>query len=155
MPTHPPSSQSYSGPRRELGHLSSSLSTLGAPPRDVQLEAGGGPPRDFPSHDKPEAFPQDIGRLPAADPGTFVSLTGRLRLSLPPGCRWFGPEVLRVIGTCPVDAGGFADLWVGEMDDRKVAVKSYRCYSSASCTPTYKVGHSQPFCALCLLTSNR
>ena len=49
---------------------------------------------------------------------------------------------MKVDGTRPIDAGGFADLWVGEMGDRKVAVKSYRCYTSAdSMTAHIEVSH--------------
>jgi hypothetical protein len=48
-------------------------------------------------------------------------------------------EDVKVIGARPIDAGGFADVWAGEMGDRKVAVKSYRCYASANYMPTYKV----------------
>jgi len=145
MPTHPPSFQPSNGPHHGPDHLPSPLPALRAPPRDVQLEGDCAPLQDIHSHDKPKPFPLVINHPPTTGPNTLINLAGRLRLSLPPSCPWFGPEDLRVIGTRPVDAGGFADLWVGEMDDRKVAVKSYRCYSSASCTPTYKVGHPQPF----------
>ena len=110
---------------------------------------------DVPSHDKPESPPPDIDCPPTMGRNVLIDLAGRLRLSLPPSSRWFGPGDLRVIVTRLVDAGGFADLWVGEMVGRKVAIKSYRCYLSGSCMPIYKVGLPQPLCALCSLTINR
>ena len=155
MPSHPPSSQPYNGPHGRLGRLPSPLFTFHTPPRDVQPEGGDMPSHDDLSHDKLESFPPEIGHPPETDSSTFIDLAGGLRLSVPPSCRWVGPEDLRVVGACPVDAGGFADIWVGEMNDRKVAVKSYRCYSSASCTPIHKVCRSQPFYALRSPTTNR
>ena len=78
-----------------------------------------------------------------ADVGIFVNMADRLQLSLPPSCQWLEQGVLKIVGTHPIDAGGFADVWVGEMGDRMVAVKSYRYYASANCAPTYKVSYPQ------------
>jgi len=76
-----------------------------------------------------------------ADLGIFVNLAGRLRQSLPSSYLWLGEGDLKVVGTRPIDAGGFADIWVGEVRGRKVAVKSYRCYLSANCTLIYEVSY--------------
>jgi hypothetical protein len=73
-----------------------------------------------------------IDYFPTTDIGTLVNMAGRLRPSLPGDCPWFGQEDLKVVGAHPIDAGGFADVWVGEMGDRKVAIKSYRCHASAN-----------------------
>ena len=53
-----------------------------------------------------------------------------LRSSLPPTCPWLDPVDVNIIGSRPIDAGRFADIWVGACGDRKVVVKSYRCYVS-------------------------
>jgi len=151
MPAHPSSPQPHSRPHGRLGRLSSLLHPLR---RDVQLEGGDILSHDIPPSDKSESLTLEVDHSPSpTDPGTLVNLAGRLRLSLPPSYRWFGPDDLKVIGAGPFDAGGFADLWVGEMDDRKVAVKSYRCYRSANCTPTYNVSSPRPSCTLCSLTA--
>lgn len=75
------------------------------------------------------------------DLGALVNVAGRLRSSLPPSYRWLGQENLKIVGSRPIDAGGFADVWVGEMGGRKVAVKSYRCYASMNHLPIYQASH--------------
>jgi hypothetical protein len=60
-----------------------------------------------------------------------MDMAAQLRHSLPAECVWVDQEDLIVVGTLPIDAGGFADIWVGEMGDQKVAIKSYRCHASA------------------------
>lgn len=79
-----------------------------------------------------------------SDPGTLpehiVDAVRNLKPLLPSGCELLGQEDLKITGSCPIDAGGFADVWVGEMNDgTKVAIKSYRYYSSSSCLPVYLV----------------
>ena len=69
----------------------------------------------------------------------LVELVGHLRLLLPGGCEWLGQGALEVVGEHPVGAGGVADVWVGKMGGRKVAIKVYRCYSSSNYLPTYVV----------------
>jgi hypothetical protein len=69
----------------------------------------------------------------------LVNMAGRLRPSLPDDCLWLNQKDLKIIGECPIDAGGFADVWVGEMGDRKVAIKSYRCNASADCAQIHGV----------------
>jgi len=81
-------------------------------------------------------------------------MTDRLQLPLPPNCRRLEQEDLNIVGACRVNAGGFADIWVGEMDGRTVAIKSHRYYASEHCAPTYKVSYPQPLPALCSPTTN-
>lgn len=45
-------------------------------------------------------------------------------------CRWLDPGDVEIFGEHPVAAGGFANIWEGTHDGRKVALKSYRCYES-------------------------
>jgi len=91
-----------------------------------------------------------------SDPGTppehLVDAVRNLGPFLPTGCELLGQGDLKIVGSTPVDAGGFADIWAGERDDgTKVAIKSYRYYSSSSCLPTYLVSverHRNVFCLL-------
>ena len=92
---------------------------------------------------------------PTTDLGTLVDLASELQSSLLPSYRLLAQEDLEVVETRPIDAGGFADVWVSKVGDRKVALKSYRCHSSADYMPTYKVGHPSPLCVLCPLTANQ
>jgi len=105
---------------------------------DVQLEGDGIPSNSIHHHDRP---PLRVNRSLVTDHETLVDLAGRLRSSLPPGYQWFGQDSLKVVGTRPIDAGGFADVWVGGVGDRTVAVKSYRCYTSADYIQTYNVSY--------------
>ena len=100
--------------------------------------------------------PPEIDLSPMNDPGTppehLVDVVRNLRPFLPIGCELLGQGDLKIIGLSPVDAGGFADTWVGERDDgTKVAIKSYRYYSSLGCLPIYLVGlkcNRSTFCPL-------
>ena len=70
----------------------------------------------------------------------LVDLVHHLQSLLPGSCEWLEQGALEFVGEHPVDAGGVADIWVGEMDNRrKVAIKAYRCYSSSNNFPTYVV----------------
>lgn len=93
-----------------------------------------------PSGQSTRSLPQ-IDHSIATDLDALVNMAGRLQQSLTQGYRWLAQEDLKIVGSYPIDAGGFADVWVGEMGDRKVAVKSYRCYASADYMPTYNVSH--------------
>ena len=104
---------------------------------DARLEGDGTFPNSIHYHQSP----LQIDHSPATDPGTLVDLAGRLRSFLPPGYRWLEQDDLKVVGTLPVDAGGFADVWVGGVGDQRVAVKSYRCFTSADYIPTYNVSY--------------
>ena len=140
MPTRTPSTQQRNGFHSRIGYLSSPPpSILYIPPRGVQLEGDDALSHNIHSYGQSESFPLNIDHSLTIDLGTLVDLAGRLRPSLPPSCRWLRQEDLEVVGTRPVSAGGLADIWIGEIGNRKVAVKSYRCYASTSCMSTYKV----------------
>ena len=47
---------------------------------------------------------------------------------LPATYGWFNPTDVSITGKHPVGAGGFANIWEGVLNGRKVIVKSYRCY---------------------------
>ena len=90
------------------------------------------------------SLPPEIDLSPVNNTGTppehLVDAVRNLRPFLPTGCELLGEGDLKVVGSSPIDAGGFADVWVGERDDgTKVAIKLYRYYSSSSCLPTYLV----------------
>ncbi|KAF9646916.1 kinase-like protein [Thelephora ganbajun] len=57
-----------------------------------------------------------------------LDLVLHLQESLSTNCEWLEQEALEIVGGHPVDAGGFANVWVGIMGDRKVAIKSYRSH---------------------------
>lgn len=129
------------GSHSRFGSLSSLPSVLHIPLGDTQPEGGDTFSHDVHSHDQSESSLQEVDHPFPADLGTLVDFASRLQPFLLPDYRLLGQGDIRIIGTRPIDAGGFADVWVGEMGDRKVAVKSYRCYASANYMPTYKVSY--------------
>jgi len=69
----------------------------------------------------------------------LVDLVSHLPPLLPDSCKWLEQGDLEFFGEQPIDAGGIADVWVGMMGDRKIAIKSYRYYSSSDYLPIYVV----------------
>ena len=120
--------------------MSSPPLALPTPPRSVPLEWNDVLSYDIHSHYQSESSPTDCS--PTTDIGIFLDMAGRLRPSLPADCLWLGQEDAKVIGTHPIDAGGFADVWAGEMGDRKIAIKSYRCHASADYAQIYWVSNA-------------
>lgn len=51
-----------------------------------------------------------------------------LRSFISPTCRSLDPEDVKPIGCHPIAAGWFANIWEAVHGDRKVVLKSYRCY---------------------------
>lgn len=93
---------------------------------------------------RPGPPPPEIRRpLPRLDPGLLcehlVDLVYHLQSLVPTNCRWLKEGALEFVGERPVDAGGIADVWIGMMGGRKVAIKSYRCNSSSDYMPIYVV----------------
>ena len=76
-----------------------------------------------------------------SDVRPLVDPVGLLWSFLPPGCRRLGQQDLNIVGTYPIDAGGFADVWAGEMGDQRVAIKSYRHCESTGCALVCMVSH--------------
>lgn len=68
-------------------------------------------------------------------------MAGQLLQFLPPDFQLLGQEDLDIVGTRPIAAGAFADVWVGQMGGKKVAVKSYRRYDSVDYTSASAVSH--------------
>jgi len=87
-----------------------------------------------------ESTPLETDHFLTTDRNEPVNLAGQLRLFLPANCSRFGQDNLEVAGTHPVDADGSADVWVGKMGDRRIAIKSYRCWASA--VQIYEVSNS-------------
>ena len=105
---------------------------------------------DLPSSCTVDALEHSLSLLPQIDissminPGTpsenIVDAVHNLKPFLPSGCEVLGEGDLKIAGSYPIDAGGFADVWAGKMNDgTMVAVKSFRRYSSSSCLPVYLV----------------
>lgn len=122
-------------PKALFSRLPTYLRRLSHP--DTSLEGVGSP---LPTTDVPDQFGSSP---PGIDPGALcehiVDLVHHLQSLLPSDCKWLEEGAIEVVGERPVDAGGFADVWVGMMENRKVAIKSYRCYSSSDYLPTYVV----------------
>lgn len=94
--------------------------------------------------DQSPSLPQEIDLSPMNSPDTppehLVDAVRNLEPLLPTECELFGQGDLKIVGSHPINAGGFADVWVGERDDgTMVAIKSHRYYSSLSCLPVYMV----------------
>jgi hypothetical protein len=71
-------------------------------------------------------------------------LARRLYPSLSPICHWFGEDDIRIVWELPVSAGGFTDLWKGSLENRQVAIKSYRRYLTADSSQISVVSWSSP-----------
>jgi len=106
--------------------------------------------------DQSQSFPPEIDlpfvNNPDTPPERLVDAIQNLKPFLPTGCELLGQGDLKIISSHPIDAGGFADVWVGERHDgTKVAIKSYRCHSSSTCLPIYLVSNECYRNVLCSL----
>ena len=131
MPTlnYPPLTQGNGSP--------SPPPTLRSPSRDVHQEGDDLPSCDIHSHDPSVSSPLEVDYFVATDLDKPTKPASRFWPFLLANCRQLEQEDMKVVGAHPIGAGGFADVWVGKMGDRKVAVKSYRCYTSSGCMPTH------------------
>jgi hypothetical protein len=68
----------------------------------------------------------DLDDLPLSQ--RYAQMAQELLLSLPSPYHSLGPEDFKPVGKRPTAAGGFADIWEGTYEGRKVMLKSYRCY---------------------------
>ena len=62
------------------------------------------------------------------------------RPPLPPICNRLEEGDVQMVGSWPIRAGGFADLWRGSLEGRQVAIKSYRCYPCSGPSGIFSVG---------------
>ena len=90
------------------------------------------------------SLPSDVDLSFMTNPGTppdhLVDTVHNFGPFLPIECELLGHGDLKIVGLRPIDAGGFADVWIGERcDGTKVAIKSHRHYSSSSCLLVYLV----------------
>ena len=58
----------------------------------------------------------------------YVQMAQGIRSSLSPTHNWVNSADISLTGEHPAAAGGFANIWEGVLNGRKVVVKSYRCY---------------------------
>jgi len=80
---------------------------------------------------------------------SHFSLAQQLRPFLSPICNWLEGGDLRMAKGLPISAGGFADLWRGSLDNRQVAIKSYRRYLSFDLSRVFLVcAHSPVSCQI-------
>lgn len=82
-----------------------------------------------------ESFPID----PAVLHAHLLDLVLRLQALLQDSCGWMEQGDIEFVGEHPADAGGVADVRVGKMGNREVAIKSYRSHSSSDHLPIYAV----------------
>ena len=81
-----------------------------------------------------------VNPVGGALPEHLIDVVHNLKPLLPVGCELLGLGELKTVGSRPIDAGGFADVWIGERNDgTMVAIKSYRYHSSSSCLPGFSV----------------
>lgn len=73
----------------------------------------------------------------------FLEHAAKLRPSFPPACNWLDLKDLQDIEEPPVDGGRFANVWRGRLEDRKVAIKSYRCYVCFDCDQVRMVSRNK------------
>ena len=99
-------------------------------------------PPAYPTDWNLESFQPEVDRPLPIDPNAIsehlVDLARHFR-SLLPGSERVEEGTLEVIGERPVDAGGVADVWVGRMGNRKIAIKAYRYNSSSNYLSTFVV----------------
>ena len=69
----------------------------------------------------------------------LVEFVLQLRPLLPDDCAWLGDRSIELVSDCPADAGEFANILIGMMGNRKLAIKHYRICSSSDYFPTYMV----------------
>jgi len=141
MRTQPTSFQPGNDFHSRSNYLLQPVTALCIPRRVLQLEGGDLLSHTAHAHDQSESIPLETNHFLTTGCEELVNLSGRLRPFLSANYPWLGQDDLEVIGTHPVDAGGFANVWVGKMGDRRIAVKSYRCWASADHVQIYEVSN--------------
>lgn len=107
------------------------------------------------ANEVPPIPPTSLERSPSTDAESsnqlrqdFWDLAMKLRPSFPPTCNWLDPKDLQDIEEPPVDGGRFAEVWKGHLENREVAIKSYRCYVCFDCDRVRMVSYSKRRCDL-------
>ena len=130
---------------RRFTHLSQLFHPHGtSPPRREQYEGSEIHSCIYEASSQLELLASEIDLSPIVNPGAvpehLVDAVHHLKPLLPVNCEFLGLGDLKIVGSRPVDAGGFADVWIGERNDSTmVAIKSHRYYSSSSCLPVFSV----------------
>lgn len=95
----------------------------------------------------------EVDQSPLIKPGALcehiTDSVPHLPSLLPASCKWLEQGALEIGGEHPVNAGGVADVWIGMMENHKVAIKSYRRNSCSDYRLTYVV--SDAWRATCIL----
>ena len=58
----------------------------------------------------------------------YAQIAQALQSFMPSACRFLSSGDVKPIGSHPMAAGGFTDIWEATHGGRKVVLKSYRCY---------------------------
>lgn len=141
-------------PSKHRFYASNGFSRLASPRSSFYIDRN--PPPRIPQHESSDTGSWDVAalasQLQALQLGIDSSLTSNpstppehriiqhLKPFLPVECELLGQGDVKIVGSFPIDAGGFADVWVGERNDGTVvAIKSHRYYSSSSWLPMYFV----------------
>ena len=95
-------------------------------PTPVQLEVAGWPDLD-------------LDTIPLSQHHTQIAQV--LRSFTPSTCRWLSLEDIRLIGSRPIAAGGFTDIFEAVYDGGRVILKSYRRYVTSDIAGVAKVLH--------------
>lgn len=76
----------------------------------------------------------------------YVEIARSIRPSLPLGYQWLVPDDVEIVGGFPIAAGGFSDIYEAIYDGCKVALKSYRIYTSFDVTQVVAVSCNRDLC---------
>ena len=140
MRTHPPSFQQGKGSYQRFDRFPPPTTVLYVPRGVLQLEGGNISSHTVRTDDESDPIqPLDIEPSLVSGRDELVSLAGQLQFSLSTSCPWFGQKDIKIIGTKPIDVGCFSEVWMGEMGDQSVAIKSLRYWTSADSETVYKV----------------
>jgi len=135
------SERSFSHPKIPFSRLLASLRLIFHPRTPLEVAHAPSHTASVPDQSMPPV--PGVDRSLPIDPDALrdhlIDLVSHLPPLLPDSCKWLERGDLEVIGERPIDVGGVADVWAGMMGARKVAIKSYRYYSSSDYLPTFVV----------------
>ena len=76
----------------------------------------------------------------------YARMAQDIRPSFPSTCHQLNPEGVNPVGKRPIAAGAFADIYETTYGNRKVVLKSYRCYVSFDVAQVVAVRPSHGLC---------